>query len=85
MPARVSDVLPENMSFHVDPVKRAELDAVAEALGLDRDRVLNGALDAYLELHRWQVDHIQEGLRQAQAGEFASDDEVTAAFDRWIP
>jgi len=29
------------------------------------------------------VEHIVEGLRQAEAGEFATDEEVAAAIARW--
>ena len=72
----------ETLSFRVDETKRAELDSVAQALGQDRDQLLNAALDACLDLQRWQHDHIAEGLRQADAGEFATDEEVEAAFAR---
>ena len=44
---------------------------------------LNAAIDLYLELHRWQVAHILDGIQQADADEFATDDEVKAAFDQW--
>jgi len=37
------------------------------------------ALDA---LAVWQAAHIKEGLRQAEAGKFATDKEVSAAFAR---
>jgi len=37
----------------------------------------------YLEVMDWQLAHIKEGLRQAEAGEFATDEEVKAAFDLW--
>ena len=40
-------------------------------------------IDAYLATQRWLVEHIEEGLRQAEAGEFASDDAVAEAFARW--
>jgi predicted transcriptional regulator len=29
------------------------------------------------------VDHIREGLRQAETGEFASEAEIATAFARW--
>jgi predicted transcriptional regulator len=73
----------ESVTFRLDADKRAELDAVAEALDRDRSYLLNEAVGAYLEVHRWQLAHIREGVRQADAGEFASDEEVAAAFDRW--
>lgn len=36
-----------------------------------------------LEVNRWQSTHIRDSLKQAEAGEFAIDDEVAAAFERW--
>jgi predicted transcriptional regulator len=73
----------ESVTFRLDAEKRSELDAVAKALDRDRSYVLNEAVGAYLEVQRWQLAHIREGIRQADAGEFASDDEVDAAFARW--
>jgi predicted transcriptional regulator len=31
-------------------------------------------------IQAWQIDHIKEGLRQADAGEFTSDEEIAAVF-----
>jgi RHH-type transcriptional regulator, rel operon repressor / antitoxin RelB len=45
--------------------------------------VIEEALNVYLDLHACQRAHIEEGLRQADAGEFASEAEVRAAFTRW--
>ena len=64
----------------VDLARRDALDAVARATHRDRDAVLTEAIDAYLDVQRWQADHIAEGLRQAEVGEFASDEEIEAAF-----
>lgn len=73
----------QTITFRVDAQKRKALDAVA--IGMDRDRsyVLNEAINNYLEIHQWQTAHIKEGLRQAEAGEFAKESEVSAAFARW--
>ena len=71
------------ITFRIDPEKRSALDEIAAATDRDRSYILNEAIDAYLEVHRWQLDHIQEGIQQADAGEFASADEVDAAFARW--
>ena len=50
----------------------------------DRDVsvVIEEAVNAYLDLHAWQREHIEEGSRQADAGEFASEAEVGEAFAR---
>ena len=57
--------------------------AIARETHRDVNAVIDDALDAYLDVHRWQAEHIGEGLRQAEAGEFATDEEVAAAFARW--
>jgi predicted transcriptional regulator len=49
----------------------------------DRSYVLNEAIRCYLEIQNWQVEHIKSALTLADAGEFASDEEVQAAFARW--
>jgi predicted transcriptional regulator len=71
------------VTFRIDSEVKEALDAVAESMDRDRSYVLNEAVAAYLETHRWQIEHIKEGVRQADAGEFATDAEVAAAFARW--
>jgi len=63
--------------------KEAALDIIAARTHCDLSLVIDEALNAYLELHAWQLAHIEEGMRQADAGEFASEAEVRAAFARW--
>ncbi len=73
----------ETITFRLDAEKKIALDEIASGIERDRSFVLNQAIDAYLEVHSWQLDHIKEGLRQADAGEFASDEEVAAALAKW--
>ncbi|HTS48387.1 MAG TPA: ribbon-helix-helix protein, CopG family [Bryobacteraceae bacterium] len=73
----------KTVSFRLPSEKKNALDAIAAAQDRDRSYVLNEAIDAYLEIHRWQIDHIKTGIRQAALGKFASKAEVAAAFERW--
>ncbi|HEX5078853.1 MAG TPA: hypothetical protein VFV80_06835 [Geminicoccaceae bacterium] len=59
------------------------LDAIAAQTDRDVSAVLEEAVNAYLDLHAWQREHIDAGMRQADAGEFASRAEVRDAFARW--
>ena len=70
----------ETVTFRVDSDKKDALDTIAVGLDRDRSYVLNQAIDAYIETHRWQIEHLREGVRQADAGEFASAEDVAAAF-----
>jgi RHH-type transcriptional regulator, rel operon repressor / antitoxin RelB len=73
----------DTISVRIASDKMAALDAIAAQSGRDVSFVVDQALNAYLELHAWQVEHIEEGMRQADAGEFASEAEVREAFARW--
>ncbi len=73
----------ETIGVRIASETKAVLDAIAAQANRDLSVVIGEALDAYLELHAWQVEHIKEGMRQADAGEFASEAEVREAFARW--
>lgn len=73
----------ETITFRLEGAKRKELDAIANSLDRDRSYVLNEAITQYLTVHQWQADHIREGVRQANAGQFAKDSEVSEAFAKW--
>ena len=70
----------ETISFRIEPAKRAAVDELAAALDRDRSAVINDAIEAYLELHQWQFEHIERGLAEAESGvEGVPHDEL---FDR---
>lgn len=71
------------ITVRVDAEKRAALDALARVTDRDRSYLVNEAIDAYLAVQGWQIAHIQESLRQADAGAFATDEEVAAAYASW--
>ncbi|MGQ0673117.1 MAG: CopG family ribbon-helix-helix protein [Hyphomicrobium sp.] len=58
----------KQLSFRTDSEKIEALDEVAEALDRDRSYVLNQAVDAYLEVYRWQTGHIRKAVAAADAG-----------------
>ncbi len=72
----------DSITFRIDPAKREALDALAQQMDRDRSYLLNQAVDLYLEVHRWQVEHITEGLRQADTGEFAGEAEAEERLRR---
>ncbi len=75
----------QTITFRLDDDKRKALDALASGLDRDRSYVINEAIRSYLEIYRWQVDHIRQGMREAASGRFATEPEVAAAFAKWRP
>ncbi|MCL1471098.1 CopG family ribbon-helix-helix protein [Argonema antarcticum] len=72
----------ENVMFRLDSEKKAALDAIAAVLERDRSYILNEAIDLYLKMHQWQIEEIQRSIAEADADEFATDEEVQAVFTR---
>lgn len=70
----------QTLQFDADPALVAALDAAAKALGLDRQEALAQAVDGFVETVRWQLEHIEEGLRQADAGDFVDEADWRAAL-----
>ena len=70
------------MTVRIEPGTREALDAIAEALERDRSHVVNEALAAYVETHRWQMEHIRQGLREAEAGKFVAESTVKKTLAR---
>lgn len=66
----------ETVTVRLEPKTRETLDDIATMLDRDRSHVINEALAAYIDVHRWQVEHIKQGLREAESEKFASDKDV---------
>jgi RHH-type rel operon transcriptional repressor/antitoxin RelB len=72
----------ETMTVRIQPEVRKALDGIAASLDRDRTYVVNQALEAYIDVHQWQIDHIRQGLREANAGKFATEAEVNRTIAR---
>jgi RHH-type rel operon transcriptional repressor/antitoxin RelB len=61
---------------------KERLDRLAETTGRTATNLATEAIRSFVELQEWQVQEIKSGLREADAGEFATDEEVAAVFAR---
>jgi predicted transcriptional regulator len=76
-------VTKEPVTILLEKETKQAIDAVAARGDRDAESVIREAIDTYLDVEAWQDSHIQEGLRQADAGEFASDEQVARVFSKW--
>jgi len=58
----------QTISFRIDSDKVNALDFLAKTLDRDRTYLLNEAVAAYLDVQRWQLEHIKASVKQADAG-----------------
>ena len=69
------------VTFRLDDDKLQSLDQIASSMDRDRSYVLNEAVGNYLEVKQWHADQIRQAIAGADAGEFATNEDVRAAFD----
>jgi predicted transcriptional regulator len=70
----------QNFSVRTERDKLAEIDAIAKAQDRSRNYIVNEALDHYLRAEQQWIAQVNKGLAAAEAGDFASEDEVSALF-----
>jgi len=71
------------ITARLDADTQAQLEKLAAATSRSRSWLVAEAVKQYVAEQSWQVEAIEEGIREADAGNFASDDEVKEAFARW--
>jgi len=69
-----------NVTCRLDAQDVAFLDKLAEVTERDRSYLIKKAVADYIALHRWQIEEIEQAIKEADEGQFASDKEVRAAF-----
>ena len=70
------------MTVRIERETKHAMDTIAAMLDRDRSYVVKEALAAYVETHQWQIEHIQRGLREANAGKFVAERAVKRAIVR---
>ena len=70
------------ISFRLPKSEKAVLDALAATMSRNRSELIGDAIKNYLDVQRWQVDEIKHSLKEADDGDFASDDEVKRVLAR---
>ena len=58
----------------------ARLDNVARQMGRSRNWALNKAIEDFIEYHEWYAAKVEEGIKAAEEGQFASQEEIDAVF-----
>jgi len=72
-----------SLTLSVAEETAASLDRLARATGRSADQLAQEALQRYLDYESWKADKIRHGIACGDAGEFATDEELAEAFDRY--
>jgi predicted transcriptional regulator len=71
------------VTFQLKQETISALDAYAARADAPRSTLVDQALEEWLDLKRSQLEEIEAGLADADAGRFATDEEVGAVFEKY--
>jgi RHH-type rel operon transcriptional repressor/antitoxin RelB len=71
------------MTIRLEDEIRDRLEVLAEATQRSKSFLAAEAIRAYVESNEWQISEIQAALKEADAGDFASDKDVADLAKKW--
>jgi len=71
------------MTIRLDDDVKDRLDVLADATQRSKSFLAAEAIRAFVETNEWQIGEIQTALKEADAGDFASDKDVTVLAKKW--
>lgn len=71
------------MTIRLAPELKAQLDQLANVTRRSKSFLAAEAIREFVALNDWQVREIEQAVREADAGDFASADEVGAVLSKW--
>ncbi len=71
------------MTIRLEPELKSRLDKLALATHRSKSFLASEAVREFIELNEWQIEELKVAVKEADAEDFASDQEVEATFNRW--
>jgi predicted transcriptional regulator len=71
------------MTVRLEDHVKERLDVLAEATQRSKSFLAAEAIRSYIENNEWQIGETQAALKEADAGDFASDKDVAALANKW--
>ncbi|HEY4899812.1 MAG TPA: CopG family ribbon-helix-helix protein [Terriglobales bacterium] len=72
------------LTLRLDSKLKRKLDKLAKAAERSRSFLVAEAIRDFVALNEWQIAEIKKGLREADAGDFASDKEMERTIAKWV-
>jgi predicted transcriptional regulator len=76
--------MPESsvLTLRLDAKLKNQLDRLSKAMNRSRSFVAAQAIQEYVSVNEWQINEIKKGLAEADAGDFATDEEMQQTIRR---
>lgn len=71
------------MTIRLEPELKSRLDKISIATHRSKSFLAAEAVREFVELNEWQIAEIKSAIKEADAGDFASGQEVQSVFNKW--
>ena len=71
------------MTIRLEPELKDRLDQISEATHRSKSFLAVEAIRDFVEVNEWQVQEIKAAIKEADNGDFSSDEEVTSTLGKW--
>lgn len=71
------------MTVRMSREARRRLEQMAKATNRSKSFLAAEAIENYLAVNEWQIQEIKAGIREADAGDFATERQVRAVLKKW--
>jgi RHH-type rel operon transcriptional repressor/antitoxin RelB len=71
------------MTIRLEPELKSRLDKLSAATHRSKSFLAAEAVREFIELNEWQIDEIKAAVKEADTGDFASEQEIRAVFSKW--
>ena len=72
------------MTIRLDEKIKDRLNELANATHRTKSFLAAEAIRNYVVLNEWQIHEVQDAIKEADAGDFAKDEDVNNLFDKWM-
>ena len=71
------------MTIRLNTELKQQLDQLSKATNRSKSFLAVEALRDFVEINQWQIQEITDALKEADDGNFASNEEVNKVFSKW--
>ena len=71
------------MTIRLEPELKSRLDKLSAATHRSKSFLAAEAVREFIELNEWQIDEIKAAVKEADTGDFASEQEIRVVFSKW--
>ncbi len=71
------------LTLRLDAKLKKQLDRISKSMNRTRSFVAAQAIQEYVSVNEWQIAEIKKGLAEADAGDFATEEEVQRVLKKW--